>query len=154
MRLRRGERGKDSPVTQADFRPRNVHLVSGMHNVSLVFSDKYEPIGFARSILGKQPPEDLASDADLVRLCRIVIAAHGPECATVPGMNTARLLGEQPVLDPDSGAPVDIAIFKHSESGGIFAIDASFLGQCFEDEQDPVIQDPFNDGSMLRLLGT
>ena len=69
-------------------------------------------------------------------------------------MSTARLLGQEPVLDPDSGAFVQIAIYKHNESGGLFAIDASFLDQCFEDERDPVIQDPFNEGSAVRLLGT
>ena len=67
--------------------------------------------------------------------------------------NSARLVAEIEVTDPDSKSPVSIAIFKHNESGGMFATDASFLDQCFDDNADPVIPDPLNEGCRVKLLG-
>jgi hypothetical protein len=40
-------------------------------------------------------------------------------------------------------------VFKH-ENGGMFAIDASFLEQCFDDDDFPILQDPLNsEGSII-----
>lgn len=53
-----------------------------------------------------------------------------------------RLIGDN---DPDTGGHVEMAIYKH-ENGGLFAIDASYLEQV-ADENDEldcyVINDPF-----------
>lgn len=58
--------------------------------------------------------------------------------------NSAEFVKEIVVIDPDSKAPVELSVFKHNESGGMFAIDSSYLDQCFDDDQDPVIPDPFS----------
>ena len=55
---------------------------------------------------------------------------------------------EVTVYDPDTQLPVDIAIFKDQQSGGMFGVDASFLMTLSED--DPV-NHPFN-GNPIRLL--
>lgn len=68
-------------------------------------------------------------------------------------MNTANFINEVTVIDPDSKGEVEVAMFKHNESGSIFGIDSSYLDQCFEDEIDPVIPDPFNEGIEVTLLG-
>lgn len=57
-------------------------------------------------------------------------------------MNTAKFVQEITVIDPDSKGQVELSVFKH-ENGGIFAIDSSYLDQCFEDDVDPIIPDPF-----------
>lgn len=64
---------------------------------------------------------------------------------------TAKFIKEITVTDPDSGGDVEVTIMKH-EGGGIFGIDSSFLDQCFEDDEEIKIPDPFNDGYLLRLL--
>lgn len=68
-------------------------------------------------------------------------------------MNTADYVKEINVIDPDSKAEVGICVFKHNESGAMFAMDASYLDQCFDGETDPVVQDPFNDGQEITLFG-
>lgn len=65
--------------------------------------------------------------------------------------NSAEFVKEIVVTDPDSKAPVEISVFKHGESGAMFAIDSSYLDQCFDDDQDPVIPDPFNAGTQVTL---
>jgi hypothetical protein len=59
-------------------------------------------------------------------------------------MNTAKYITEITVIDPDSNAPVELTVLKH-ENGGMFAMDSSYLDQCFEDDIDPVIADPFEE---------
>lgn len=59
---------------------------------------------------------------------------------------------EVTVTDPDSKASVAMSVFKH-ENGGMFAIDSSYLDQCFDDVTDPVIPDPFNEGYQITLYG-
>ncbi len=66
---------------------------------------------------------------------------------------SAKYVCEITVEDPDSKAPVELSVFKDSISGGMFAVDSSYLEQCFEDDKDPVIQNPFNKGK-ITLLGT
>jgi len=57
-------------------------------------------------------------------------------------MNQATFVKEITVQDPDSKGDVQLSVFKH-ENGGMFAVDSSFLDQCFDDDCDPLIPDPF-----------
>ena len=50
------------------------------------------------------------------------------------------------------GEGVGICVFQH-ENNGIFAIDSSFLIQCYEDDETPIINDPFNQNEKVLLLG-
>lgn len=59
-------------------------------------------------------------------------------------MNTAKFVKTITVTDPDSGSPVDLSVYKHNQSGGMFAIDSSYLDQCFDDDNYPVIPDIMN----------
>lgn len=68
-------------------------------------------------------------------------------------MNTAKYTGEVTVIDPDSKLPVEVSMFKHNESGGMFGVDSSYLEQSFEDDIEPVIADPFNIGKAVILKG-
>lgn len=43
-------------------------------------------------------------------------------------MTKAKFVTELTVIDPDSGGPVAITVYK-METGGMFAVDASFLEQ-------------------------
>jgi hypothetical protein len=65
--------------------------------------------------------------------------------------NSAEFVSEIIVRDPDSNGRVEMSVFKHNDSGGMFAVDSSYLEQCFDDDTDPVIQDPFNDGQTVTL---
>ena len=67
-------------------------------------------------------------------------------------MRTAKWCDEITVIDPDTKAGVQLDVFKH-ENGGIFAVDASYLDQCFDDDKDPVIPDPLNDAKKVKLIG-
>ena len=66
---------------------------------------------------------------------------------------SAEFVKEIEVKDPDSKAQVAMSVFKHNESGAMFAIDSSYLDQCFDDDQDPVIPDPFNKEFEITLFG-
>lgn len=68
-------------------------------------------------------------------------------------MNAAKYFEEIVVTDPDTGGLVEVDMFIHQQSGGIFGIDASYLDQCFDDDEDPVIDDPFNPGEKVTLFG-
>ena len=78
-------------------------------------------------------------------------------------MNTAKFVIEVTVTDPDSNLPVELSVFKH-DNGGMFAIDSSWLDQCTNDYEDPLMADPFEDplmadpfedyGHYIELLGT
>lgn len=68
-------------------------------------------------------------------------------------MNTAKFVVEVTVTDPDSNLPVELSVFKH-DNGGMFAIDSSWLDQCTNDDEDPLMADPFEDyGHTIKLLG-
>jgi len=57
------------------------------------------------------------------------------------------------VIDPDSQGEVQIAVFKH-QNGGMFAMDESYLDQCFEDDNGIIIPDPFeSEFCELELMG-
>jgi len=66
---------------------------------------------------------------------------------------TARFITEVTVIDPDSKGEVEMSVFKHDQGQGMFAIDSSFLDQCFEDDEDPIIDDPFNKDREIILHG-
>ena len=61
-------------------------------------------------------------------------------------MNTAKFVKEVVVIDPDSKGKVAMSIFKH-DNGGMFAIDSSYLDQCFDTDSTIFIPDPLNDNS-------
>jgi len=50
------------------------------------------------------------------------------------------------VIDPDTGSDVHIEIYKDVESGGLFAIDSSFIEQISHE-----IPSPFNSNTALIL---
>ena len=58
--------------------------------------------------------------------------------------NSAEFVKEVSVKDPASGGFVEMSVFKHNDTGGMFAVDSSYLDQCFDDDTDPVIPDPFS----------
>ncbi len=58
----------------------------------------------------------------------------------------AKFITEVSVVDPDSKGEVHLEIWKDPESGGIFAIDSSYLDQV----TDRVLS-PFNKGVTLIL---
>jgi hypothetical protein len=72
-------------------------------------------------------------------------------------MNTAKFFKEITVTDPDTNLPVEVDLFKH-ENGGIFAMDASYLDQCFEDDEPVIVPNPFHNDPlattpMVTLIG-
>jgi len=68
-------------------------------------------------------------------------------------MNTANYIKEVSVIDPDSKGEVGMFVFKHNQSGAMFAIDSSYIEQCFDVDIDPAIPDPFNEGQEITLFG-
>lgn len=65
---------------------------------------------------------------------------------------TAKFVEEVTVVDPDTKGEVELSVFKH-QNGGMFAIDSSFLIQVSDEDDDPVIADPFEKKfSKLTLL--
>ena len=66
-------------------------------------------------------------------------------------INIAKFVRKIIETDPDSQQPVEMSVFKHKDSGAMFAIDSSYLDQNFDDGNDPVIPDPFNAGYELIL---
>lgn len=61
----------------------------------------------------------------------------------------AKYVTDVTVTDPDTNLPVTLAVFKDSRTGGMLAIDASFLDQ---DDTD-VVPSPFYEDVKLRLTG-
>jgi len=49
-------------------------------------------------------------------------------------MKRAKFVKEVSVIDPDSNAPVEVAIYKH-DNGGMFGIDSSYVEQVLDDEK-------------------
>jgi len=60
-------------------------------------------------------------------------------------MKKANYITEITVTDPDTNAPVEVAIYKDIRSGGMFGVDASFL------LTDEPVHEPF-DGSEVILF--
>ena len=61
-------------------------------------------------------------------------------------MKKAKFVKEIMVTDPDTGSDIAMEVYKH-ESGGMFAIDSSYLEQVHDEDSYPVIADPFSDSS-------
>lgn len=61
----------------------------------------------------------------------------------------AKFMKEELVMDPDTKEPVTVAFFKDESSGGIFAIDSSFIEQL---DEPPIVIEPFN-GQEVILKG-
>jgi hypothetical protein len=59
----------------------------------------------------------------------------------------AKYVTEVTVKDPDTGGDVVVEIWKDTESGGIFGVEAEFLDQ----EQPESISSPFNAGTYLVI---
>lgn len=66
--------------------------------------------------------------------------------------NTATFIQEVEVIDPDTKAPVKVAIYKHDITNGMFGIDASFIEQNFDDDETPTVADPFSNNSIVELI--
>lgn len=62
----------------------------------------------------------------------------------------AHYVQEVVVNDPDTQAPVEVALYKDQSSGGIFGVDCSYLQTL--SEEDPVIE-PFNGVSVILIDG-
>ncbi len=63
-------------------------------------------------------------------------------------MKKADFVTEVTVTDPDTNAPVEVAIYKDRNSGGMFGVDSSFILTLSDD--DTVIE-PF-DGKEVILV--
>jgi len=68
-------------------------------------------------------------------------------------MNIAKFVQEINVIDPDTKGKVSMSVFKHEQSNGMFAIDSSYLDQCFDDDKNIIIYDPLDFGEKLLLTG-
>lgn len=66
-------------------------------------------------------------------------------------INTAKFVIDLIVTDPQTGNDVNVSMFKHEQSGGMFGIDASFIEQNFDDDDVPTVADPFNNDSIVEL---
>jgi hypothetical protein len=66
---------------------------------------------------------------------------------------SAEFVKEVSVKDPDSKLLVEMSVFKHNQTGGMFAVDSSYLDQCFDDDTDPVIADPIEPHQRIKLFG-
>ena len=71
-----------------------------------------------------------------------------PEKGTCANPVEAVYVEDVEVTDPDSGHRIDLEVWKDPESGGMFAIDASFVDQVSE-----VVVSPFNSHRHLLLSG-
>ena len=60
-------------------------------------------------------------------------------------MQKAKFVLELTVIDPDTKAPVEIAVYKH-ENGGMFAVDSSYILQVAEEtlSDNALVPDVFN----------
>lgn len=65
---------------------------------------------------------------------------------------TAIFVQEITVIDPDTKLPVEVAIYKHEQSGGMFGVDSSFIEQNFDEDENPTIADPFNNEAIVELV--
>ncbi len=63
-----------------------------------------------------------------------------------PTVVHARFITQITITDPDTRAPVEMEVWKDPTSGGLFAIDASFLDAIAEE-----IPSPFNPHTSLHL---
>ena len=66
-------------------------------------------------------------------------------------MKKAKYITYQLVFDPDTQMEVEISVYKH-ENGGMFAMDSSWLDQCTDPDNYPVIRDPFDEKGKVMLI--
>jgi hypothetical protein len=59
-------------------------------------------------------------------------------------INNAKLVCQVTVIDPDSKGEVQMEVYKHEGSGGMFAIDSSYIEQCCDEDSYPVVPDVFS----------
>lgn len=64
-------------------------------------------------------------------------------------MQTASFVTEVQVIDPDTQAPVDVAIYKLASNGALFGVDSSYIITL--SDNDPV-NCPFT-GDAIQLIG-
>ena len=64
----------------------------------------------------------------------------------------AKLVKEITVVDPDTTGEVKLTVYKSEQNGAMFAMDSSFLDQCYEDEIYPIISNPFETEGNLMLV--
>lgn len=55
------------------------------------------------------------------------------------------------IIDPDTGAPVELEVYKDEASAGLFAIDSSYLEQVLVKKGDG-IPSPFNKSTIVELI--
>jgi hypothetical protein len=65
---------------------------------------------------------------------------------------SATFIQQVTVTDPETNAPVQLSVYKHDSSGGMFAIDSSFIEQNFEDDETPTVADPFTNNAIVELI--
>jgi len=65
---------------------------------------------------------------------------------------TATFVQQITVIDPETNAPVQLSVYKHDSSNGMFAIDSSFIEQNFEDDETPTVADPFTNNAIVELI--
>jgi hypothetical protein len=65
-------------------------------------------------------------------------------------MNVAKSVTGFTVIDPDTKGEVEISVFKDMSSGGMFAIDTSWLLE-FDDDVEIRVPSPFNDEELLLV---
>lgn len=63
-------------------------------------------------------------------------------------MEQAKFVSEVTVVDPDSGLPVEVAIYKLESNGAMFGIDSSYLLTLAEEEP---VNCPFT-GELIELV--
>ena len=47
----------------------------------------------------------------------------------------------------------ELSVYQE-ENGGMFAIDSSYIEQCFEDDEDPIIPNPFSGADENSIFDT
>jgi len=90
--------------------------------------------------------------AIIVSMCETCIEEIYKTTIKPTTMFTAKEIKTITVTDPDRNYPVEITLFKHEQSNGIFAIDTSYIEQVFDDDEIIIINDPFNSDYKVKLL--
>lgn len=68
-------------------------------------------------------------------------------------ISTTDFVGEVTVKDKN-GNEVTMEVYQH-ENGGLFGVDVSFLEQNFDDDETPILPDPFGRiNDQVELLST
>lgn len=136
-----------------------VHNESGWHNASASeLADVQDSLLNTNDVLANpaqwgltaswNPPTWVLQHAARVRaMGQSPVQEHGVGAAP---RGLARYVTEVLVTDPDSKAPVEVAVYKDATSGAMFGVDSSFAVSLSED--DPVIE-PFNGREVFLLEG-